>query len=166
LDRSNPADDLARLLCYDCRKHPAARRLGPISPPNTPIAATHADGPKIVGREFTPAERSLIRKVHGFMPAAQLLGILNDRLQADLGPNVRPYTLDQLHAETSALPGGRVSTDWTDLRKLLAKARREGLLDSVTNEVIDDFAVLFALSPAQVLRVKDVVISAKEVARG
>ena len=33
-------------------------------------------------RAFTDAERSLIKKIHGYMPHMQLLGILNDRLRS------------------------------------------------------------------------------------
>ena len=38
------------------------------------------------------------------MPRLQLLGILNDRLRADIGPDAPPYTIEQLHAEIAALP--------------------------------------------------------------
>src|SRR5574341_31048 len=53
------------------------------------------DGP----RPFSAAEKALIRKVHGYMPAQQLLEVLNERLAADLGPDETPHTMEQLYAE-------------------------------------------------------------------
>lgn len=113
-------------------------------------------------RAFTPAEKALIGKVHGYMPAQQLLEILNERLAVDLGPDETPHTMEQLYAEIgeAGIPDG--GHDWSSLRKLLAKARREGVLDAITRQVIDDFAVVFSLSSGQVLRLNDVVLRAKE----
>lgn len=117
------------------------------------------DGP----RAFTAAEKALIRKVHGYMPAQQLLEVLNERLACDLGPDEPPHTMEQLYAEigeADAAPAG--GHDWSSLRKLLARARRERVLDQVTRQVIEDFAVVFSLSPAQLLRLQDVLLRAKE----
>lgn len=114
-------------------------------------------------RPFTPAEKALIRKVNGYMPAQQLLEILNERLASDLGPDEPQHTMEQLYAEigeADAMPAG--GHDWSSLRKLLAKARREGVLQAVTRQVIDDFAVVFSLSSAQVLRLQDVLLRAAE----
>lgn len=114
-------------------------------------------------RAFTPAEKSLIAKVHGYMPAQQLLDLLNERLAADLGPDEPQHTMEQLYDElgdAAAVPAG--GHDWSSLRKLLAKARRDGVLEAVTRQVIDDFAVVFSLSAAQVLHLQDVLLRAKE----
>lgn len=115
-------------------------------------------------RAFTPAEKALIRKVHGYMPAQQLLELLNERLAADLGPDEPEYAMEQLYDEIGeageAAPAG--GHDWSSLRKLVAKARRDGVLEKITRDVIDDFAVVFSLSPAQVLRLHDVLLRAKE----
>ncbi|MBN8260954.1 MAG: hypothetical protein J0L59_01360 [Xanthomonadales bacterium] len=157
LDPSSPADDLVRGVCGDCRKHPAAKRLGPV-----PAQAQASGGP----REFTAAEKALIRRVHGYMPATQLLALLNERLAADGGDDSHLHTMEQLHAETQSLPAAAGGADWTSLRKLLAKARRDGVLERITAQVIDDFSVVYALSPAQVLRLKDVVLTAKEADHG
>ncbi len=153
LDPSSSGDDLVRGVCGDCRKHPAAKSLGPLA-----AAPKASSGPL----EFTAAEKALIRRVHGYMPAAQLLSLLNERLLADGRAGTQLHTIEQLHAETQALPAATGGADWTSLRKLLAKARRDGLLERITAQVIDDFAVVFALSPAQVLRLKDVVLTATE----
>src|SRR5712664_4032756 len=93
-----------------------------------------------VPRAFTPADKALIRKVHGYMPAQQLLEVLNERLTCDLGPDEEPHTMEQLYVEIGddagdAVPDG--GHDWSSLRKLLAKAKREGVLDAVTRQVID-----------------------------
>ena len=111
-------------------------------------------------RAFTEAEQSLIRKVHGYLPPMQLLSILNDRLRSDLGPDAQPYTIEQLHAEIVAAPGSRLAGDrgWGSLRKLLAQARRAGTLDQVNEQVINDFAVVFSLSPKHLMRLKDILL--------
>lgn len=114
-------------------------------------------------RPFTPAEKSLIRKVHGYMPAQQLLDILNERLACDLGPDEPQHSMEQLYAEigdADALPAGE--HDWSSLRKLLARAQRERVLERVTRQLIEDFAVVFSLSPAQLLRLQDVLLRPKE----
>lgn len=112
-------------------------------------------------RAFTAAEKSLILKVHGYMPAQQLLDILNERLTCDLGPDEPKHTMEQLYTEIgTVVPEG--GHDWSSLRKLVAEARRSGVLDRVTRQVIDDFAVVFSLTTGQVLRLHDVLLRAKE----
>jgi hypothetical protein len=114
-------------------------------------------------RAFTAAEKALIGKVHGYMPAQQLLEILNERLAADLGPDEPQHTMEQLYAEigdSGAMPAG--GHDWSSLRKLVAKARRDGVLERVTRQVIDDFAVVFSLNARQVLNLHDVLLKAKD----
>lgn len=114
-------------------------------------------------RAFSVGEKSLIRRVHGYMPAQQLLGVLNERLLTDQ-PNAVQFSLEQLYAEigaaADAVPAG--GHDWSSLRKLVANARRSGVLDSVTRQLIDDFAVVYSLSSGQVLRLHDVLLQAKE----
>ena len=94
------------------------------------------------------------------MPRMQLLGILNDRLRSDLGPDVQPYTIEQLHAEIAALPGSKPGGEhgWGGLRKLLAQAKRAGTLDRINDQVINDFAVVFSLSPKHLMRLKDILL--------
>lgn len=127
--------------------------------------ASKAPSPAATGtpREFTASDRALIRKLHGYMSAAQLLGILNERLAADLGEATAAYTLDQLRSEIAALsrqePAG---ADWASLRRLLAVARRDGVLGQVDEQVIDDFAVVFSLNPKQVLALKDILLAKEE----
>lgn len=115
-------------------------------------------------RPFTAAEKGLIQKVHGFMPAQQLLNILNERLVCDLGADAVPYSMEQLHAEIGDATGGVPATghDWPSLRKLIAKAERDGVLDAINEQVINDFAVVFSLNQKQVLVLKDIVLQAKE----
>lgn len=159
--RLNPtagADDFAREICGDCRHHPAARRLGPVPKVSAPEGGA--------ARAFTAAEKALIQKIHRHLPTVDLLALLNERLEADLGPDAAHYTLAQLRTEierVAGTAGGPIATDdWSSLRRLLAGARRDGLLDLVTPRIIDDFAVVFTLSPAQLVRLKDVVLTAKE----
>lgn len=149
-------DDFELAVCNDCKDHPAARRLGPA--PTAP--ATHGGA-----RDFTLAERTLIRRVNGFMPAEQLLALLNERLACDLGPDAARYTMEQLHTEIRDLPGHVPAGDWSALRKLLAQARREGVLQQLDARVLDVFAVVFSLSTAQALRLKDIVLDAKDSSR-
>jgi hypothetical protein len=155
-------DDLEHGLCASCKDRPEARRLGislaPVAPrrPHVIVAAPASGS----AREFTLAERALITKVHGFVPAQQLLDLCNERLMADLGPDAPRYTMTQLQDEIAkfgaATPAG--GHDWASLRKLLAQARRSGLLEKVNEQVIDDFAVLFSLNPKQVVSLKDILV--------
>lgn len=86
--------------CGSCKSRPEARRL----------QAASGTG---ASRAFTEAEKSLIRKTHGYIPIQQLLGILNERLKNDLGPNALPHTAEQLHAEItkSAAPCPTMEAD-------------------------------------------------------
>ncbi len=152
-------DDMTIGVCSSCKPRPEARRLVvqfPARRNNVAPCSTSA-------REFTPAEKALIRKVNGYLPAQQLLAILNERLACDLGPDAMPYTMEQLYAEigdaSGAVPAG--GHDWASLRKLLAKARRSGLLSAISEQAIDDFAVVFSLNARQVLNLKDIVLKAK-----
>ena len=106
----------------------------------------------------------MIRKIHCYMPPQQLLGILNDRLLSDLGPNATPYTAEQLHAEIVAISGTARSVDnsWAALRKLLSQAGRDGTLQRVSEQVIADFVVVFSLSPKQLMRLKDILLQSPE----
>lgn len=118
------------------------------------------DGP----RPFSAADKSMIKRLHGFMPAQQLLEVLNERLEADRGPDEAKHTMEQLFAEIgeAAEEAPADGHDWSSLRKLLAGARKKGLLDLVSSQLIDDFAVVYSLSPGQVLRLQDVLLRAKE----
>lgn len=115
-------------------------------------------------RPFTAAEKGLIQKVHGFMPAQQLLNILNERLVCDLGQDAVYYSMEQLYAEIGDTASGAPASghDWPSMRKLIAKAGRAGVLDSINEQVINDFAVVFSLNQKQVLVLKDIILQAKE----
>ena len=120
----------------------------------------HTLADKLPPRDFTPAEKSLIAKVGRHLPAQQLLGVLNERLRSDLGSDATLYTMDQLtvvlgKAAPVVETGER---DWTSLRKLLALARRDGVLGLINETVINDFAVVFRLSAKQVLTLKDILL--------
>ena len=91
-------DDFELEVCCSCKVRPEARRLG--------VGIAPAPAKKLAGvpratsaRDFTVAEKSLIKKVHGYMPAQQLLNILNERLSSDLGPDAIQYSMEQLYAE-------------------------------------------------------------------
>jgi len=145
---ADPEADRRIHACSSCKTRPEARPLR---------------GPQPI-RSFTDAERSLIRKVHGYVPPRQLLGILNDRLRGDLGPAAAPYTMDQLHAEIGAAQGTGAARQhgWAGLRKLLADADRAGTLSRIDERVITDFAVVFSLSPKQLMQLKDVLLQPVE----
>lgn len=115
-------------------------------------------------RSFTVAEKALIRKVHGFMPTEQLRDILNERLVCDLGPDAVPYSMEQLYAEIGEVAGTTPvgGHDWSSLRKLLAKAKSAGVLASINEQVINDFAIVFSLNSKQVLCLKDIVLQPEE----
>lgn len=152
------SDDITMGVCSSCKVHPELRHILATSP----VRGSNVGSRQTTAREITPAEKALIRKVHGYMPAEQLLGILNERMASDLGVDYIPYTMEQLYAEigdaAGTVPSG--GHDWPSLRKLLARARRSGVLTSVTEQVIDDFAVVYSLNMRQVLTLKDIVLRA------
>jgi hypothetical protein len=145
-------DALSTRLCRECGKRPEARALGPVMSKTPPAEAPI----------FGSADKALIRSVHGYMPAPQLLGVLNARRLAD-NERAAPYTIAQLQAEIHALAseGPTGGSDWASLRKTLATARASGLLDAVTEQTLQDFCVVFSLSPAQAVRLKDIITSAQ-----
>lgn len=158
-------DLLTARLCGDCKSRPEARRLIAVAPSTGPAApAATSPSPRAPApRSFTAADRALIRKLYGLMPALDLLRILNDRLLADVGDGAVPYLLDQLQTEARDLVAGDVaSSEWTTLRRVLAAARRDGTLAACTPQVVDDFAVVWQLSPAQVTHLRDVIRHAQE----
>ena len=154
-------DDPTLALCGACKRRPEARRLGLPVPAAQQRAVPAAHRP---AREFTDAERALIRKIHGFMPAQQLLALLNERLACDLGPDATPYSMEQLHAAIGGLasPPPAGGHGWAAQRKLIAQARKAGLLDAISEQLIDDFAVVFSLNPKQVLVLRDTLLQPKE----
>ena len=149
---SDAQADLTIQACGSCTSRPEAHRL------RAPASARAPD------HMFTDADKSLIRKIHGYVPAQQLLGILNDRLLSDLGPNAPPYTAEELHTEIAAIPGTARSVDnsWAALRKLLFRAERDGTLRRINEQVVNDFAVVFSLAPKHLMRLKDILLQPAE----
>jgi hypothetical protein len=152
-------DSFASKLCRECGRRPEARSL-PVA------AAPSAGGARPPSRrEFGVADKALIRSVHAFMPAAQLLGVLNSRLVAN-DPSAAPFSLEQLQDQirtfVAAGGGAAAGGDWASLRKTLALARTSGLLASISPTMLQDFAVVFSLSPAQLVRLKDVLADASD----
>jgi hypothetical protein len=160
------APTLNRPLSPDAvRRHSLDDAKGPRRPATDELNVGASSGKKAPApRDFASADKALIRRVHGYMSALQLLSILNERLACDVGADAVPYTIDQLHAEissvSSAVPAG--GNDWGSLRKVLAKARRAGVLDAIDEQVINDFAVVFSLNQKQVLTLKDIVLQREE----
>lgn len=154
-------------LCRSCVKRPEAARLsrdasGRAIRPARPAAPQLVPKP----RSFSPAEKSLIKSVHGYMPALDLLRILNERLGADR-PDAAPWTIEQLQTELQDQMTPVPEADWTQLRQLLAQARRLGLLEHITPQVLEDFSVVFSLTPAAAMHLRDVIASAQRAsARG
>ena len=136
-------------------------RLDDTAPVRRPSPSPATGHPSTKPRDFTAADKALIRRVHGYMPSLQLLGILNGRLSGDVGTGAVLYTMDQLKAEVASVtaPGAVDGNDWGALRKLLAKARREGLLDLINEQVINDFAVVYSLNQKQVMTLKDIFLN-------
>lgn len=154
--RLQPAegDDLQQRVCASCKTRPEARRLG-TAPADTGIAAP--------ARDFTPAERALVARMHQLMPADQLLALLNERLRCDLGPDARPYTHEQLEQVLgTAGPACAGPQDWAGLRRVLSRARRDGVLAQVTAQAINDFAVIFQLNAKQALTLREVLANQED----
>lgn len=143
-------DDFEAALCGSCVRRPEARRLGA----GGPAAAFSA------ARNFTEAEKSLIRKIHGYMLPVQLLALLNERLVSDLGPDAVRYSMDQLQSEIGHVleSAGGGTRDWPSLRLLLSQARRDRILNEMTAELINAFAVVYALTAKQEMSLLDILL--------
>lgn len=169
-------DNLETRLCASCKVAPEAAELAPLSGvvggAGNPFrnllasACSALQGKAAQSRSFNEADLALIRKIGAFMPAARLLDILNDRLLVDLGTDDGAYTPQQLNEAILSIHGAgnpaAMGRDWPSVRKLLAQARRAGVLDLVHESSINDFAVVFQLNAKQVVELKDIVLGAKE----
>ena len=177
-----PSELVARRfgVCLDCSTRPEVRRLDPAPSssrrsPRCRLCSCLLDADSVGGapaepapRSFTAPDKALIRKMAAHLPSKQLLDLLNERLVADLGPDAARYTEAMLADEMRHLPAPETvaSGDWGGLRRVLAAARRSGVLASITEQMIDDFAIVFSLSPAQALRLRDTIQSAQDQATG
>jgi hypothetical protein len=156
---ADAGDDFVRGTCTSCGRRPEAAKLPVGLNGRTPASGAPA---RPVARAFTDADRSLIRAMHGYLPPAELLRILNERLVADLGSTAPLYTPEQLHRAILEAAGTTArDDDWTSLRRLLAQARASRLLEALTPAVLEDFAVVFSLTPGQATHLKDVVQGAQ-----
>ncbi|CAN7773706.1 hypothetical protein LJR290_007668 [Variovorax sp. LjRoot290] len=174
--KSEDGDDIAAGLCASCKTNPEAQELAPVSgtlntanatqPFASMVAAVTGEKVPVPPRAFSEADLSLIRRIGAFMSAPKLLDILNERLACDLGSDDSPYTLEQLNMAIQEVHGAgnpaSLGRDWPSVRKLLAQARRAGVLDQINEQVINDFAVVFQLNAKQVVELKDIVLGAKE----
>lgn len=142
--------------CFDCQRIVANQRHAARTKPQVVVPSP---------RDFTPAEKALIRSMHGYTSATKLLELLNTRLAFDLGSKAVPYTMEQLHEELRRYEQYKPADSWANLRQLLAKARRAGVLETISAQIIDDFSVVFSLSPAQSMRLKDVILEANTASR-
>lgn len=151
-------DNFEIAVCGSCESRPEARKLG------MPLKLVTPEGTasKTPARDFTPAEKSLARKMSSYLPIAEVLGILNERLACDLGPDAAPYTIEQLKAELGGGATSEAGKDWASLRKMLARAKRDGTLDRIDEQLIDDFAVVYSLNSKQVLTIKEIILDARE----
>jgi hypothetical protein len=159
-------DDLARQICGYCITQPLGKHLlarDAMQKSATSASRVVIDGKVLEPKAFTPAEKSMIRRLWTLMPAQQLLDILNDRLQADRGEAVVLHTMAQLEEEIGpAMPRPERPGDWAGMKKLLAHAARQGILGRISEQVIEDFAVVWSLNSKQVVTLKDIVLAAKE----
>ncbi|PNG49171.1 hypothetical protein WDL1P2_00432 (plasmid) [Variovorax sp. WDL1] len=165
-------------LCASCKTNPEAQELkyeagassgAQASAPQpfaNMVAAVTGEKVPVPPRAFNDADLALIRKIGAFMPAQKLLDILNERLTCDLGAEDNLYTIEQLNTAIAQVHGAgnpeALGRDWPSVRKLLAQARRAGVLDQINEQVINDFAVVFQLNAKQVVELKDIVLGAKE----
>lgn len=134
----------------------------PVSTRPAAPSTTHRTGATGGPPPFTAADVSLIGSISSHLPATAVLKLLNDRLVADRGPGVPLHTLEQLQQQTAKSRSVNADGGWSAQRRILAAARTSGALQRITPQVIDDFAIVFRLSPAQVTHLRDVVASATE----
>ena len=159
--KAEAGDDVGRGVCHDCSGRPEAQRLAVGTNGHGATAPDAPAGAPPRPRPFTDADRSLIRAMHGYLPIAELLRLLNERMVADVGAATVPYTHEDLHREVATLGVAR-QDDWTELRQLLAQARVIGLLDRLTPDVLQSFSVVFQLSSGQLSHLRDIIAHAQE----
>lgn len=144
-------------LCRECSTRPEAREFPSVIRSG---AAQRTPLTKVPVREFAAPDKALIRAVHAYMPINHLLDTINARLAAH-DPASPPFTLAHLESEIRALraatTGAGSSGDWVMLRRHIADARASGVLAQITPQLVQDFAVVFSLAPAQLVRLKDIV---------
>jgi hypothetical protein len=151
---------IARGICGSCSERAEGKALPRDSSGKAVRPAPRAVQPR-EPRAFTTADKSLIKHAGRFLAPAQLLETLNARLQADVA-NAVPYTMTQLQAELETVTTTSTPGDWSDLRRLLAAARKSGVLARISTQTIDDFAIVYRLTGAQKLHLADVLRHAKE----
>lgn len=160
--KAEEGDDIAAGVCSFCVNRREARHLLAVQ---ENVRATAESG-LVAPRSFTDAEKAMIKKMHGYLPAVQLLALLNERLTGDLGSSALLYTMEQLREQIGQLAEPQTdATDWASLRKLLARASRDGILAMVDEQLINDFAVVFSLNARQALQLKDIVLNARKGTR-
>jgi len=179
----NHVDDLLKTgLCAECQTRPEARRFGVVVQPGAGYQPTPASGPPqppqgwtgavlprsaptppAGPRAFNGAEKALIKAcIKNYMPAAQLLDVLNTRLVADIGEKAVLFTMEALWEEAKGAIDPSEGRDWAGLRKVIAQARRSGLLATITTQIVDDVSTVFQLSAAQRTHLRDVIRGAQE----
>lgn len=167
---TDPSWDFENGICSDCTQRRVDRRrlarrtategagdvsarLGALQRPPTPQFPA-----------LTAAERSLISRLKTSLSVGRLLGVLNDRRAADGNDDYPLLTHAQLGAilasTNEAVPGARTGGDWAALRKLLRSADRSGLLQRISPQLIEDFAIIYSLSPAQIIRLREIISDA------
>ena len=166
MDHNDDPRTLPGALCADCKAtlSPSARRAlsGAQAGSAASIDKNGSARSSRTSRSFTAADSWLIAKSHSFMQPEMLLGILNDRLCLDRGGECAPYTMEQLHKAIAVLtpevPEDGTGQDWPSIRRVLGQARRSGLLATVTEQLVLDFAVVFQLNARQIMTLKDIVL--------
>ena len=117
------------------------------------------------GKPLTGAELALVRSIGNRIGARQLTELINARRRADKSAGAALLDEEDVVFAMAQRPLQAPAGDgWAQTRKLLAKARRDGTLELVNEELIDAFAIVFSLNARQVMQLKDIVLPAKEQA--
>ncbi len=147
-----------RVISRDDADAPTSRALqkrlaesGRYIPPRPPTALP-----------FSPAELSLIGRVHGFLEPARLLELLNERRQADGKTGTAQVSFQQLQAEINKTAKVRPSNDFVSLRKAIRQAEKDGTRAAISEATIGDFAVIFQLNAKQVITLKELILQGEE----
>jgi hypothetical protein len=154
-------DSMEQGLCKPCKARwdmSNPRSVQAASPPKPERSV------KVRTADLSGLEKSMISRVYGLMPTSQLLELLNTRRVAEAGPDAVLLTADAIRDEIGKVSASPVSgeLDYPSLRKLLNQAKKDGTLALVTEQVINDFAVIFSLSAKQVMGLKDVLLSTED----
>jgi len=165
---ANATDWSAQGLCPECqsRRRDVAKFKVTTSPTrngdqNSRTSRAGVNPKPHPAADITHAEKSLITNLKDTLSEQRLLSLLNQRRAANAHPAFPALTVADMrhHLGTADCDsrGAQPGADWASKRQLLQRARASGLMGKITKQIVLDFAVVFSLTQAQLIRLTEMV---------